>query len=264
MLKLYYHVKNLSNYQQTLIVQSLLYLTVLTTLAVGFNLELFLWGLLIGWLLFCLGVSVSLHKWASHRTFEPRNRLIKLFLLWAGTQTTLGTSIGFAAGHRQHHRDSDGPTDPFILTDSLWHNIKLWFYHFPTNTISPRIVKDLTADSDYKFFHKNYWTIWSVVPASLLLIDPVYFVYFFALPAVYVFLGMSYVTVVAHSPRWKKLFKGTNSYNELDHSWDSWFFTILFAGEGYHHSHHVYPGQDNYQEVNGRFDPAGWIIRFLK
>ena len=109
MLKLYSIIKNSSNYTQTLWVQSTIYLTALLGLILLFNLKLLLIGLLLGWLLFCFGVSICLHKYASHQTFTPRNRLIKIFLLWLGAQTTLGSITGFAAGHRQHHRDSDGP-----------------------------------------------------------------------------------------------------------------------------------------------------------
>jgi len=264
MRKLYYYLKSLSNYQQTLFVQFLLYVTTALGLLFVFDLKLFLLGLALGWLLFCFGVSISLHKWISHRTFTPKNRLIKLFLLWAATQSTLGSPIGFAAGHRQHHRDSDGPTDPFALSNSVWHNVKLWFYHFSTEHIGARLVKDLASDRDFKFFHKHYWRIWIVVPLVLTVINPLYFIYFVAVPAVYVFLGMSYVTVIAHSLSWKRMFKGTNPYNDLDDSWDSRFFTVLFAGEGYHHTHHVHPGQYNYKDINGRTDPSGWIIKYLR
>lgn len=263
MLTLYRLIKNSSNYSQVLFVQVILYLAVIATVGFNFNLGLLLSGLILGWVLFCLGVSASLHKWISHRTFVPKNKFIKWVLLWTGVQSTLGSPIGFAAGHRQHHTDSDGEKDPFVLTSSSWNNIKLWFYHFDTKNISPRLIKDLTQDSDIKFFHTHYWKIWSVYPCILLSIDPVLLVYLFAVPAVYVFLGMSYVTVVAHATSWKNFFNGTNNYNDLDKSWDSGFFSLLFAGEGYHHTHHVNPGVSDYSLINGRFDASGWLIRLF-
>lgn len=255
----------LSNYQQTLIVQSALYLTALAGLIFAFSWAMLLLGLVVGWVIFCLGVSISLHKHASHRTFEPRNRVIKLLLLWLGAQCTLGSNIGFAAGHRQHHRASDTETDPFVLTNSLWHNIKLWFYHFPTDNISPRLIKDLTSDDDYKFVHKHYWKIWAVVPTTILTLGgPVVFAYCFALPMVYVFLGMSYVTVVAHSSTWRRWFSSTSNFDTHDQSWDSKFFTVLFAGEGYHHTHHAKPGEYSYSIPGKQFDFSGYVIKYLK
>lgn len=264
MLKLYKKIKNSSNYNQVLAVQAMLYLTVVATLLTAFNGVYLIFGLVLGWLLFCVGISVCLHKMVSHRSFTPKNKLIKYFLLWAGVQTTLGSPIGFAAGHRQHHSDSDGETDPFKLTSSLWHNTKLWFYHFDLKHINPRSIRDLTLDSDIKLVHNNYWKIWMIYPTVLLLIDPVYFAYFFAVPAVYGFLGMSYVTVIAHSPAWKKAFRGTAEYNDLDLSWDSKFFSILFAGEGYHHAHHCDPGMYDYGTMNSKFDFSGKLISRLR
>lgn len=263
MLTLYRLIKNSSNYSQVLFVQLLIYLTVISAVIYTFDLKLLLTGLVIGWLLFCVGVSAGLHKWISHRTFVPRNKFIKWLLLWAGVQSTLGSPIGFAAGHRQHHSDSDGSKDPFVLTDSTWNNIKLWFYHFDTSNISPRLIKDLTQDQDIKFVHTHYWKIWCIYPGLLLLINPVLFVYLFAVPAVWVFLGMSYVTVVAHATSWKGFFCGTSNYNDLDKSWDSGFFSVLFAGEGYHHAHHVNPGLSDYSLMNGRVDPSGLVIRLF-
>lgn len=263
MLTLYRVIKNSSNYSQVLVVQSLLYIAVLVTIFLNFNLWLFLLGLLIGWILFCVGVSISLHKWISHKTFIPRNRFVKILLLWASVQSTLGSPIGFAAGHRQHHISSDTDKDPFVLTDSKWNWVKLWFYHFDTRNISPRLIKDLSQDQDIKFFHNHYWKIWSVYPVILLVTNPSLFIYFFAVPAVYTFLGMSYVTVIAHSTLWRRIFSVHNS-SELDQSWDSRFFSILFAGEGYHYAHHKNPGLSDYKSITGKIDAGGLLIRFLR
>jgi stearoyl-CoA desaturase (delta-9 desaturase) len=264
MLTLYRYFKNMSNYIQVLWTQAIIYLIVTVGLIIAWDWQLLILGLILGWMLFSIGISICLHKMISHRSFEPKNRLIKFVLLWAGIQSTLGSPIGFAAGHRQHHSDSDGATDPFKLSHSAWHNIKLWFYHFDVTNIRPKMIKDLTLDSDVKLFHNHYWKIWAVYPIILLMINPVYFLYFFAVPVVYGFLGMSYVTVIAHSVAWKRLFNGTNAYNNLDDSWDSRFFSILFAGEGYHHTHHVSPGMYDYGKKNNNFDFSGWLIGLLK
>ena len=264
MLKLYSLITNSSNYNQPLWVQSIIYLTAIAGVILTFDLQLLLLGIILGWLLFCVGVSVTLHKYLSHRSFTPKNKAIKLILLWLATQTTLGSPIGFAAGHRQHHVDSDGDTDPFRLSENFVHNLGLWFYHFPLDNISPRLIKDLSRDPDIKFFHKHYWKIWSALPIVIGVINPLLLIYFVAVPIVYCFLGMSYVTVVAHSTTWKKVFKGTQKFNDLDSSWDSKFFTLMFSGEGYHHAHHVEPGQYDYSVINNKFDFSGYLIGRIK
>lgn len=265
MLKLYTRLKNMSIYSQVLIVHGLIYTTLLLGLILAFDWQLLLVGLALGWVLFWIGGSVSLHRYTSHRTFEAKNRVVKWLLLWAGAQCTLGSVPGFAAAHRLHHRNSDTDQDPFRLTDSFWHNFKLWAYHFPKITVSPRIIVDLLGDRDFKFAHEHYWFIWGIYPALVLLLGgPVAVVYFVAVPIFYVICGMGYVTVIAHSTTWSRWFNGTSKFSTNDASWDSKFFSYLFVGEGYHHSHHDKPGTSDYTIPGQQFDLTGWVIRYLK
>lgn len=258
-------IKKLSipNYNRVRIAQAMIYLLVIWGVITHFSLELFLLGFVLGYILFTIGVSVSLHKYISHRALEPRNRLVKHFLLWMGTLTTLGTPIEFAAGHRTHHIHSDTEKDPFVIKESLLHNLKLWFLWMDTSMINPRMIIDLMKDKDMKFYHNNYWKVWAVYPAVLFLIDPILVVYLFALPVVYCFLGMSWVTVLAHSQLAQRAILGSKPHSQEDKSWDSLLFSILFAGEGYHETHHAYPGERNYGRKNGRFDLSGEIADLL-
>ena len=265
MLKLYTHLKNMSIYSQVLIVHSILYTTLLLGLVYAFDWKLLLEGVAIGWVLFWIGGSVGLHRFISHRTFEAKNRFIKWILLRASAQCTLGSVPGFAAAHRLHHKNSDTELDPFKLTDSAWHNFKLWAYHFPKIVVSPRSIIDLLGDKDFKFAHEHYWAIWSVYPIIVLLTGgPIAFVYFVAVPIVYVICGMGYVTVIAHSTVWRRWFNGTSEFETNDASWDGKFFTYVFVGEGFHHSHHNKPGNSDYTIPGKQFDITGWAIRYLK
>jgi stearoyl-CoA desaturase (delta-9 desaturase) len=244
----------MSNYDKIKLAQAILVLSTILTLVFAFDFTLLLLGLLVGWLFFCVGLSVCLHKLSSHRTFEPKNRIIKYVLLWFGTVVTMGSTINFSAGHRQHHKHADTPDDPYCLQGSLWHKIKLFFYWFPTYKINPMIIKDLLRDKDHVWFNDNYWKILLPYPIVLLIIDPVLFGYFYALPVIYVLLGMGYVTVVAH------LKLGSRPYATNDNSWDSKTFAVLLAGEGYHNSHHANPGKN----VLGSCDYAGKLIELIK
>jgi stearoyl-CoA desaturase (delta-9 desaturase) len=264
MLKLYRSIKNMSTYQQVLPVQALMHLVFLWGVFQYWNATYLIIGLIISWSLFWIGGSISLHRWICHRAFEPRNKLVKWFLLWAGIQCTLGSIPGFAGAHRLHHAYSDTDRDPFVLKNNLWHNVKLWFYHFPKMSISPKMIVDLMRDKDIKLSYTHYWKIWAIYPLIVLATGGIEaFVYFVALPIVWMVLGMSYVTVVAHSPRWRKMFKAKTK-TDSDWSWDSKFFSILFAGEGFHGCHHKDPSQSDYSNMSGKFDASGWLIRYLK
>ena len=235
--------------------QTIMHGVFLIGLILAFDWSMLLGGFIFSWLLFCIGGSASLHRWCCHRSFEPKNRVIKWFLLWAGVQCTLGSVPGFAASHRHHHVNSETDQDPFKMTDSFWHNFKLFWYHFPKMNISPRLFVDILKDKDMKFSHDHYWKIWSVYPILVLVLGgPVAVVYFVAMPVTYMVLGMSWVTVGAHCGKYDAVTK--------DHSQDNHLFTALFAGEGLHNSHHAQPGECDFNRT--KIDPTGLVIRFLK
>jgi len=248
----------MSNYNKIKLLQFLSMASVLLTLCFYFDWTLFLLGLAVSWIFYCLGLAVCLHKYTSHRSFDIKHKFVKYIILWFGTQLTMGSTINFAAGHRQHHIKSDTPEDPYYLGHGLWHQIKLFFYWFPTHKINPLIIKDLLRDKDHQFFNNNYWKILLVYPALLLIIDPLYAVYFYALPVTYTILGMGYVTVIAH----KRL--GPAPHPTGDNSWNSHLFAILLAGEGYHNTHHAFPGKYNYETEPGDVDMSGRIIEYIK
>lgn len=243
----------MTNYDKIKLAQAVSLISVVLTLFFAFDWALLLSGLLVGWVFFCLGLSICLHKYSSHKTFET-NKIVKYILLWFGTVVTMGSTINFAAGHRQHHRTSDTPEDPYWLTGTLWHKIKLFFYWFPAYKINPMIIKDLLRDKDHVWFNDNYWKILLPYPVILLLINPVWFGYFYALPVTYVLLGMGYVTVIAH------LRLGLRRYDTTDNSWDSSLFAVLLSGEGYHNTHHAVPGMNKL----GPLDAGGYIIKLIR
>jgi len=248
----------MTNYQKIKLAHIVAFISVFVTLIFAFDLTLLILGLLVSWIFWCMGLAICLHKFSSHRSFEAKNKFIKYLVLWFGTTLTMGSTINFAAGHRQHHRYADTPEDPYCLAGNLKHRIKLFFYWFPTYKINPMVIKDLLKDKDHTFFNDNYWKILLVYPTVLLLINPVWFGYFYALPIVYTVLGMGYVTVLAHLPSLNKY--GTKPYTTSDNSWNSQLFAVLLAGEGYHNTHHAHPGRYIYEKT----DISGQIIKLLK
>lgn len=252
----------MSNYQKVKFAHIVAIFTLIATLYFAFDPVLLVGGLITSWIMWCFGLTISLHKMSSHKTFNPKNKLIKYILMWFGSVITMGTAIDFSAGHRQHHKFADTEKDPYNIEGSFWHKFKLFFYWFPTSMISPLVIKDLLKDKDYVFFNKHYWKITLVYPVILFLINPVYIGYFYALPIVYVLLGMGYVTVWAHLPYLQRF--GTVDHVTSDNSWNSKLFVWLLAGEGYHNTHHAFPGKYNYETLPGDFDISGRIIKLIK
>jgi len=252
---------NFSNYNKVKLAQAICLVATLWVTTFNFNITFLLLGLVVSWLAYCFGLSISLHKYSSHRTFEPKNKVIKYFLLWIGNIVTMGTSLEFAAGHRTHHKHSDTSEDPYNLDGGLWHRIKLFFYWFPTRKINPLIIRDLLRDKDQQFFNRNYWKILLPYPFILLAIDPILFGYFYAMPVVYVLLGMGYITVIAHLPSLQKI--GATPFDTNDMSWNSRVVGWILAGEGYHNTHHAHPGSYTYELSPGDIDISAKIIKRL-
>jgi len=252
----------MSNYEKVKMAHLILAMSFILTLVFAFSWKLLALGLLLSWFIWTVGLTISLHKFSSHRTFKARNKVIKIILLWFGAITTMGTAIDFSAGHRVHHKFADTEKDPYNVEGSFWHKVKLFFYYFPTAKISPLVIKDLLRDKEHAFFNKHYWKIVLPYPIILLLINPVYFGYFYALPVLYVLIGMGYVTVWAHLPYLQKL--GTRPYDTTDNSWNSKLMVWLLGGEGYHNTHHKYPSRWNYESCPGNFDASAHIIKLIK
>lgn len=226
----------------------------------SFDLVLLCMGLLTGWLAWCIGLTISLHRYSSHKSFTISNLYYKYIILWFGTVITMGSTINFAAGHRQHHKFSDTSRDPYNLSGTIWHKIKLFFYWFPTHKISPLVIKDLLKDKDHVFFNDHYWKILLVYPVMLLLVNPIWFGYFYALPVTFVLLGMGYVTVLAHLPLLHKF--GNTDYNTGDNSWNNNLIDYILVGEGKHNMHHALPGNWNYGV--DKLDFPATIIKYIK
>lgn len=259
-----FETKTFTNDSKVKFAQAFAYIGSVITLLFAWDLTLFLIAVVCGWILFGLGVSVCLHKWASHKTFVPKNNFWKTIILFFGTMCTLGSTISWAAGHREHHRFTDKDGDPHRPAGSLWHKIKVYFYYFPTYPISPMLIKDLTVDQGHKWFHKNYYKIIYAYALGLFLIDPIYAGYFYCLPVLYVFTGISWVTVIAHIPTTGRFGFRKDTYRIYpsdDYTYNSHIWQFLLMGEGYHNTHHSCPWLWNNAILPNEFDISAKIIQ---
>jgi len=257
-------MKKLTNDTKVKLCQAFVYLSSLGTMIFAWDTSLFFISLFLGWLCFGLCVSVGLHKYAAHRTYEPKNKIIKWIILWFATIGTLGSTICWAAGHRAHHKHADHIEDPHRPEGNFWHKIKVWFFYFPSFRINPLIIKDLKRDKDHVWFHKHYYKIiWSYV-LLLAFIDPVYVGYFYGIPIWYTLTGISWATVIAHVPILSYGLPGTwRTYNSKDFTVNSHFWSLVFIGEGLHNTHHSVPGLWNNAINKGEFDLTAPIIKLI-
>lgn len=251
----------ISNDVKVKAVQAFVYIAAIVTVIFAWDLKLFVGSIVAGWFMFGFAGSICLHKLSSHNSFTPKNRVIKLTLLWLGTIASLGSTICWAAGHREHHRTSDHANDPHRPYGSAWHKIKMWFYYFPTWKINPMIVKDLLEDKDHQFFHRHYYQIILSYIVVLAIINPIYVGYFYAIPVLYSLFGISWATVIAHIPQLGYL--SWRTYNTPDYTYNSNFWNVILMGEGYHNTHHACPWLWNNALCKGEWDASAWVIKLI-
>ena len=249
----------LTSDQKVKILQTIVYIVSLGTLIFFWDLTLFLIALGVGWVFWLIGINAGLHKYSSHRSFDPKNKFCKILILIVSSLCSLGSNLSWACTHRKHHQYTDQEDDPHSpnINPSLWRSLKLWFYYFPTYHINPRTVKDLTVDKEHKWFHNNYYKV--VASLILALINPVLVGYLWALPALYVFTGISYITVLAHNTTLGKLI-GRRRYNTSELTFDSKIMSLLLPGEGNHNTHHALPGAARNALNKGDWDLGFWFI----
>lgn len=251
---------HLTNDQKIKLYQLAVYTISIYVLIFHWNLQYLIIGLGLGWLLYAIAGSVALHKYSAHKTFEPKNRLIKIILLLLATISGLGNSISYSAQHRLHHRHSDTNRDAHNPKGNVWHKIKTWFFYVDRlESINPVIVKDLTSDKDHKWFYKNYGKILllSFAIASSFGIQALG--YFYTIPIWYGLSAMAWGVVIAHTP----MLGGYRNYQTNDYSTNSLFWSCFIAGEGLHNNHHGNPYLWNNAISKWEFDLTAPIIKWI-
>jgi stearoyl-CoA desaturase (delta-9 desaturase) len=187
--------------------------------------------------------SAGYHRFYSHKTFKAG----KWFEIMTNTLSLFvgsGPYLTRAAIHRQHHAYADTEKDP----SSPQHN-GFWRIYFNLwgleHNIEKRFFKGLIDNPVLLFFHNHYFKLAGLLVVSLLLIDPMLFIFAYAIPCI----------LSSH------LFGLFNAYLHKDGAAANSAWVNLFtAGEGYHETHHSNPRL----KKQGPFDPTYWFICLIE
>lgn len=213
-----------------------------------------LYSIFIYWFIGVLGVNIGYHRLISHKSFETY-KPIEYFLALVGIITTIGSPLAWTALHRQHHghpETTKDPHSPYVL--GWW---RAWFGFWNVKWISPKLVKDLRKIPFYRYTHKYYFYIIGIYILVLAVIDPIWIIFGYAIPAVFVLHSTSAIIVIAH-------IHGYRNHDCNDESRNSWIASLITLGEGWHNNHHANSKAWNNQEHWWELDPNAWIIRAIK
>ena len=207
------------------------------------------------WVTGILGINIGFHRLISHRSFVTSNIIEKILSL-IGVITTVGSPLAWAAIHRQHHRCTDRIGDPHSPLEL--GNFKAWFGLWNNVRLDLKLIKDLRSKPFYRKIHKYYFYIILFYCIGLSLIDPIYVIFIYCIPACLCLHSTSSIIVIAHR-------HGYRPYPDVkDQSRNSWIANLITLGEGWHNTHHAKPYAWNNQEHWWEFDIPAYIIRFIK
>ncbi|MFV9504253.1 MAG: acyl-CoA desaturase [Oscillochloridaceae bacterium umkhey_bin13] len=224
-----------------------------------------LWNRWVGWLdialmiglyLFSgLGITVGFHRMLTHKSFEAKPWLRRLFLV-AGCTAVEGDPIVWASTHIQHHAHSDGDDDPHSPLEGLWHAHMGWlFNHKPNADVYGTWLK---KDPDVVWASKT-WVLWVAVG----LIVPL------AIGGLSGLIWGGFVRVfLTHHITWSvnsicHTF-GSRDYQTRDASRNNFLVGLLAFGEGWHNNHHAFPRSAFHGLRWWQVDLSGYLISALE
>ena len=221
-----------------------------------------------------LGLSIGLHRFFTHRSFQCGNGMV-VWLALGACFTWQGTILRWVADHRRHHKYHDHAGDvhsPIFTSRGRRLNLLRGLLHahfawmFDDTTTDPTVyAPDLLRDPLIMHFVTFY---------------PLYAFLSLALPTAAGYLlggasealrcllwaGFARITLNHH---------GTWAINSICHTYgrqdfasgdqsrNVWFLSILLFGEGLHNNHHAAPTSACLNFLPGQSDWGGWILRCL-
>lgn len=207
------------------------------------------------------GVNIALHRLLSHRSFKTYPWIEKT-ITYISVLATIGPTIAWVAMHRAHHHfcDKEGdPHTPYVDGKFSYKKaLKIWtVYDWNIGALPITYVKDLLRGNTHKFIYKHYFKILYVYWFILILINPILWVYMYAVPVSMILNALACINILGH-------WHGYRNYETNDKSTNSWIANIIVLGDGWHNTHHARPKKWYLKENWWEWDPSGEVIKLIK
>lgn len=211
---------------------------------------------LLGYFLYSgVGVSMMLHRYWTHKSFEFKSKTMMYICSWFALMAGRGSIIGWVHVHREHHAYSDTENDPHAPNVNGW---RVFFPHLMEygKEIKRYLVRDL-FNKEHITINKYYKLLIIGWAFLLFFINPWLFYFGWVLPIALTHLVLNSFTYFGHS-------HGYTNHQHRDESKNLWPFAVLLWGEGWHNNHHKNPSKWNLQENWWEIDLIAHIIRIVK
>lgn len=188
-----------------------------------------------------VAISGGYHRFYSHRAFKAGpvyEHLVNFLVLFSGG----GPALNWAATHIQHHVYSDEPGDPHSPKQKGFWRVftNTWGYDVK---IERRFLKKLMKNRILMWWKQHYFTANILLVLALLTIDPLLFVFAYAIPVVLSARFYGILNALGH--------RGGAPRNSI-------LCNFISAGEGDHAYHHDHPGDIR---ITKWFDPTYYFIK---
>jgi stearoyl-CoA desaturase (delta-9 desaturase) len=226
------------------------------------------------YLLTAIGVTVGFHRLLTHRSFQTRPGVERLFAI-LGSLSVQGSVLDWVADHRKHHAHTDQEGDPHSPhvghgsgLKGLWHAHTGWLLETQGQSDWKRYARDLYEDPKMRRIGRRF-PLWVVL--SLLIPTVAGFaLHSFTLEGAlrgYVWGGLVRIFLV-HHVTWSVNsichFFGSRRFAIDDRSTNVAWLAIPSLGESWHHNHHAFPRSARHGLRWWEVDPSAVVIAGLE
>ena len=239
----------------TLVQYITLFLTIIGLFFFEFTIQEYLL-ILLGYFLYSgVGISMTLHRYLTHKSFEFSNNVVKWICVWFALMAGRGGIVGWVYTHRLHHAFSDTEKDPHTPNFSIKGMFFPSYKHL-NQKINFRLVKDLISEK-YVILDKYYNLLLLAWVGILFLISPELLYFFWIVPVALTHIVLNSFIYLGH-------IAGYTNHNHRDDSKNLWPYSILFWGEGWHNNHHKNPHNFSMRDRWWEIDLIEPVIRLVK
>jgi len=199
-------------------------------------------------------VTAGFHRYFSHRTYRlPR---VPQFLLAVLGQTAAQKGVlWWASHHRHHHKYSDRPEDIHSpMQSGFWWAHIGWILSPDNEKTDYSRVPDLAKYPELVWLNEHQYLATILYAIAMYLgFGPVGLFYGYFLSTVFLWHGTFTINSVMH------LF-GRRVFATTDDSRNSFLFSLLTMGEGWHNNHHWAPGSAAQGFRWWEIDPSYYLL----
>ncbi len=200
-----------------------------------------------------LGISMMLHRYYTHKSFELTNTFKWFFTIFA-ILAGRGSPLGWVYIHRIHHAFSDTEKDPHSP-----HNQHYRFIGFKPKKqekVNHFIIRDMITPVQLKI-DKYYLLIILVFLLALALIDMNLVYYVWAAPIFIVSITQTMFNYFAHK-------HGYRNFETRDKSTNNLYLWPFILGDAWHNNHHHSAEKFDTKINKFEFDPVSVLIRLIR